>query len=64
MDVARGTLYIDEPDRINSDMRIKDELVRHSSSWHEQVQPEAAIRPEDVVLSAFVAIRKIAVSLS
>ena len=41
---------------------IQDELVRESHTWHEQVPPGASIRPEDVILAAFVALRQIAVS--
>ncbi|TDL25071.1 hypothetical protein BD410DRAFT_718510 [Rickenella mellea] len=41
-------------------MLPEDDLVRNSSTWHEQVPPGATIRAEDVILSAFVALRKIA----
>ena len=33
-----------------------------SGSWHEQVPQGTSIRPEDVIVSAFVALRLIAVS--
>lgn len=35
-----------------------------SCSWHEQVPQGTSIRPEDVIVSAFTALRLIAVSLS
>lgn len=34
-----------------------------SCSWHEQVPQGTSIRPEDVIVSAFTALRLIAVSL-
>ncbi|KAF8652690.1 hypothetical protein AX16_004195 [Volvariella volvacea WC 439] len=39
-------------------MLPEDELIRHSSTWHEQ--GGANIRPEDVIVAAFVALRRIA----
>lgn len=41
-------------------MLPEDDLVTESFNWHEQVPPGTAIRPEDVILSAFVALRLIA----
>ncbi|KAL5490129.1 hypothetical protein ACEPAI_4962 [Sanghuangporus weigelae] len=41
-------------------MLPEDELVLESYSWHEQVPPGTPIRPEDVIVSAFVALRLIA----
>lgn len=40
-------------------MLPEDALVRHSSTWHEQ--GGSTIRPEDVIVSAFVQLRHIAV---
>jgi len=40
-----------------------DELVRHSSTWHEH-NDGAQYRPEDVICAAFVQLRQIAVRLS
>ncbi|KNZ81451.1 Protein priB [Termitomyces sp. J132] len=40
-------------------MLPEDDMIRHSSKWHEQVG--AAIRPEDVIVAAFVQLRIIAV---
>lgn len=41
-------------------MLPEDDLVIESEGWHEQV-PQGAIRPEDVILAAFVSLRQIAV---
>ena len=38
---------------------IQDDLVRHSMTWHEQ--GGNTIRPEDVIVAAFVQLRRIAV---
>ena len=38
---------------------LQDEIVRQSSTWHEQAG--ISIRPEDVILAAFVQLRRIAV---
>ena len=43
-------------------MLPEDEFVRHSTNWHEHGLGD--IRPEDVILSAFVQLRHIAVSPS
>ena len=43
-------------------MLPEDDIVRHSTSWHEQSGP--TIRPEDVILAAFVQLRRVAVCLS
>lgn len=42
-------------------MLPEDEFVRHSSNWHEQGSSNE-IRPEDVIIAAFVRLRIIAVS--
>ncbi|KAG6811177.1 hypothetical protein H0H92_008661 [Tricholoma furcatifolium] len=39
-------------------MLPEDDMIRHSSKWHEQ--GGGAIRPEDVIVAAFVALRRIA----
>lgn len=40
-------------------MLLEDNLVRHSSKWHEQgLSPP---RPEDVILAAFVSLRRLTV---
>lgn len=41
-------------------MLPEDDLVIESEGWHEQV-PQGSIRPEDVILAAFVSLRQIAV---
>lgn len=41
-------------------MLPEDDMIRHSSKWHEQ--GGNAIRPEDVIVAAFVQLRIIAVS--
>lgn len=43
-------------------MLPEDELVRHSSTWHEEGGNPP--RPEDVIVAAFVQLRHIAVSIS
>lgn len=40
---------------------LQDELVRNSVTWHEE--GGSTIRPEDVILGAFVNLRRIAVCL-
>lgn len=40
-------------------MLPEDDFVRHSVTWHEE--GGSSIRPEDVILAAFVALRRIAV---
>lgn len=42
-------------------MLPEDDLVRNSLGWHET--SGNAIRPEDVVIAAFVSLRRIAVSV-
>ena len=42
-------------------MLPEDEIVQHSNSWHED-GGAGTIRPEDVILAAFVQLRRIAVS--
>lgn len=37
----------------------KDDLVRHSANWHEE--GGTPLRPEDVIVTAFVQLRRIAV---
>jgi hypothetical protein len=37
----------------------QDDLVRHSANWHEE--GGTPIRPEDVIVAAFVQLRRIAV---
>jgi hypothetical protein len=41
-------------------MLPEDEFIRHSINWHDQVTGN--IRPEDVIVAAFVQLRHIAVS--
>ena len=41
-------------------MLPEDDLIRHAMSWHEA--SGTTIRPEDVIIAAFVALRRIAVS--
>lgn len=43
-------------------MLPEDDLIRHAMSWHEA--SGTTIRPEDVIIAAFVALRRIAVSFS
>ena len=38
----------------------QDDLVRHSANWHEE--GGTPLRPEDVIVAAFVQLRRIAVS--
>ena len=39
----------------------QDDLIRHSTNWHKE--GGSSIRPEDVVVSAFVQLRRIAVRI-
>lgn len=43
-----------------SDPGSQDDLVRHSTTWHEE--GGNSVRPEDVIIAAFVQLRRIAVS--
>lgn len=43
-------------------MLPEDELVRRAGSWHQT--SGGAVRPEDVVIAAFVSLRRIAVSFA
>jgi hypothetical protein len=38
---------------------FQDELIKHSSNWHKE--GGHSVRPEDVVVAAFVQLRRIAV---
>ena len=40
---------------------VQDDLIKYSATWHES--GGSPIRPEDVVLAAFVQLRRIAVSV-
>lgn len=40
-------------------MLPEDDLVRHSTTWHEE--GGSTMRPEDIIVAAFVALRRIAV---
>ena len=61
MDASGGGFYA--PDRywviLSHDSR-QDDLVRHSANWHEE--GGTPFRPEDVIVAAFVQLRRIAVS--
>jgi hypothetical protein len=43
-------------------MLPEDEFVRRSSTWHDPDGSGVGIRPEDVIIAAFVRLRHIAVS--
>ena len=43
-------------------MLPEDELIRHSITWHKR--GGGLVRPEDVVIAAFVSLRRITVCLS
>jgi hypothetical protein len=62
MDAPGGNIPF-TPDRyrmILSHGAHQDDLVRHSANWHEE--GGTPLRPEDVILAAFVQLRRIAVS--
>lgn len=43
-------------------MLPEDDLIRNSTTWHEE--GGGSIRPEDVIVAAFVQLRRIAVRIS
>jgi hypothetical protein len=56
MDVARGQFFVHTLDLFID--FIQDELVKRSATWHEE--NGSTIRPEDVIVAAFVQLRRIA----
>ena len=42
-------------------MLSEDDIVLNSEQWHQRVPSGVSIRPEDVILAAFVSLRRIAV---
>lgn len=58
MDASGGGILF-TLDLILSHGPCQDDLVRHSANWHEE--GGTPLRPEDVIVAAFVQLRRIAV---